>query len=40
MTGSPTRVTGPVGIVAAGELFGGAERHILGLGAFLQDRGL
>ncbi len=33
-------VTGPVGIVAVGELFGGAERHILGLGAFLRERGL
>ncbi len=31
---------GPVAIVAVGELFGGAERHILGLGAFLRDRGL
>ena len=33
-------MTGPIAIVATGELFGGAERHILGLGAFLRDRGL
>jgi glycosyltransferase involved in cell wall biosynthesis len=33
-------VTGPIGIVAVGELFGGAERHILGLGAFLRERSL
>ena len=33
-------MTGPIAIVATGELFGGAERHILGLGAFLSQRGL
>jgi L-malate glycosyltransferase len=33
-------VRGPIAIVTAGELFGGAERHVLGLGAFLRDRGL
>ena len=33
-------MTGPVAIVAVGELFGGAERHIVGLGAFLRRRGL
>jgi glycosyltransferase involved in cell wall biosynthesis len=33
-------VKGPVAVVATGELFGGAERHILGLGAFLRDRDL
>lgn len=33
-------VQGPIAIVAAGELFGGAERHVLGLGAFLRERGL
>jgi glycosyltransferase involved in cell wall biosynthesis len=31
---------GPIAIVAAGELFGGAERHVLGLGAFLRERRL
>ncbi len=31
---------GPIAIVAAGELFGGAERHVLGLAAFLRERGL
>jgi L-malate glycosyltransferase len=31
---------GPVAIIAVGELFGGAERHILGLGAFLREKGL
>ncbi|MDD5720033.1 MAG: glycosyltransferase [Candidatus Krumholzibacteria bacterium] len=31
--------SGPVAIVAVGELFGGAERHILGLGAFLRECG-
>jgi glycosyltransferase involved in cell wall biosynthesis len=35
-----TDVRGPVAIVAAGELFGGAERHVLGLGDFLRERGL
>ncbi len=29
-------VQGPIAIVTAGELFGGVERHVLGLGAFLQ----
>lgn len=33
-------IKGPVAIVSTGELFGGAERHILGLGAFLRERGL
>lgn len=33
-------MTGPVAIVATGELFGGAERHIHGLGIFLRDRDL
>ncbi|HOX25992.1 MAG TPA: glycosyltransferase family 4 protein [Candidatus Krumholzibacteria bacterium] len=33
-------MTGPVAIIAAGELFGGAERHVLGLGAFLRGAGL
>ncbi len=33
-------MTGPIAIVAAGELFGGAETHILGLGAFLRDQAL
>jgi glycosyltransferase involved in cell wall biosynthesis len=33
-------IQGPIAIIAAGELFGGAERHVLGLGAFLRDRGL
>ncbi|MEZ4387947.1 MAG: glycosyltransferase family 4 protein [Candidatus Krumholzibacteriia bacterium] len=33
-------MNGPVAIVATGELFGGAERHIVGLGAFLAARGL
>lgn len=33
-------MTGPIAVVATGELFGGAERHILGLGAFLRQRGL
>lgn len=33
-------VKGPLAIVASGELFGGAERHVLGLGAFLRERGL
>ena len=33
-------VQGPIAIIAAGELFGGAERHVLGLGAFLRQRGL
>jgi glycosyltransferase involved in cell wall biosynthesis len=33
-------VQGPIAILAAGELFGGAERHVLGLGAFLRQRGL
>jgi glycosyltransferase involved in cell wall biosynthesis len=32
-------VTGPVAIVATGELFGGAERHIHGLGTFLHEQG-
>lgn len=29
-----------IAIVTVGELFGGAERHVLGLGAFLRERGL
>ena len=33
-------IEGPVAIIAVGELFGGAERHILGLGAFLRRRSL
>jgi len=33
-------VTGPVAIVAVGELFGGAERHVLGLAGFLRAQGL
>lgn len=33
-------MNGPVAIVATGELFGGAERHIVGLGSFLQRRGM
>jgi glycosyltransferase involved in cell wall biosynthesis len=33
-------IRGPIAVVAAGELFGGAERHVLGLGAFLRERGL
>lgn len=32
-------MTRPVAVVATGELFGGAERHIVGLGAFLSSRG-
>lgn len=35
-----TDVQGPIAIVTAGELFGGAERHVLGLGAHLRERGL
>lgn len=31
---------GPIAIVTAGELFGGTERHVLGLGTYLQERGL
>jgi L-malate glycosyltransferase len=31
---------GRVAIIAVGELFGGAERHILGLGAFLREQDL
>lgn len=31
---------GPVAIIAVGELFGGAERHVLGLGSFLRGQGL
>jgi glycosyltransferase involved in cell wall biosynthesis len=30
---------GPIAIVTAGEIFGGAECHVLGLGAFLRDQG-
>lgn len=33
-------MNGPIAVVATGELFGGAERHILGLGTFLTQRGL
>jgi glycosyltransferase involved in cell wall biosynthesis len=33
-------IQGPIAVVAAGELFGGVERHVLGLGAFLRERGL
>lgn len=33
-------ITGPIAIVAAGELFGGTERHVLGLGTYLRERGL
>lgn len=33
-------LTGPIAIVTAGELFGGVERHVLGLGSFLARRGL
>ncbi len=33
-------MTGPVAIIATGELFGGAERHILGLADFLRRRDL
>ena len=40
MNEAATPVNGPVAIVATGELFGGAERHILGLGAFLREQGL
>lgn len=32
-------MSGPVAIVATGELFGGAERHIVGLAGFLQAQG-
>lgn len=32
-------MTSPIAIVATGELFGGAERHIIGLGSFLASRG-
>jgi len=31
-------VSGPVAVVATGELFGGAERHIVGLAEFLQEQ--
>ena len=33
-------VRGPIAILTAGELFGGTERHVLGLGQYLLERGL
>lgn len=33
-------ISGPIAIVAAGELFGGTERHVLGLGSYLCEAGL